>query len=204
MAAMEDGEIPKPVQKVTLTPWALCVTVLLGPAVLVWIVRGAAFAAQCEPGPGLCAGMPIGAGLRDTLLLAWMVSTDALLLIGLSILATLAAFRACRPLLGTLSLLLLPILSPVLPMIAVLVSRYEDCPVSTDGIGSCVLWGASMGMSFHTAAIARDFVYGIVPYTFALTVMLGLLGFFFARPRAPAPPHPMEQMRRMTSREDFQ
>ena len=198
MAAMVDEEIPKPVQKVTLTPWGLCVTVLLGPALLVWIVRGAAFAAQCEPGPGLCAGMPIGAGLRDALLLAWMVSTDALLLIGLSILATLAAFRACRPLLGTLSLLLLPILSPVLPMIAVLVSRYEDCPVSTDGIGSCVLWGASMGMSFHTAAIARDFVYGIVPYTFALTVMLGLLGFFFARPRAPAPPHPMEQMRRMT------
>jgi hypothetical protein len=204
MAAMEDGEIPRPVQKVTLTPWGLCVAVLLGPAALVWIVRGAAFAAQCEPGPGLCAGMPIGAGMRDALFLAWMVSTDALLLIGLSIIATLAAFRACRPLLGTLSLLLLPILSPVLPMIAVLVSRYEDCPVSTDGIGSCVLWGASMGMSFHTAAIARDFVYGIVPYTFALTVMLGLLGFFFARPRAPAPPHPMEQMRRMTSHEDFQ
>ena len=198
MAAMEEEEIPTPERRVTLTPWGLCAAVLLGPALLVWIVRGAAFAAQCEPGPGLCAGIPIGAGMRDVLFLAWTVSTDALLLVGLSIIATLSAFRAHRPLLGTLSMLLLPILSPVLPMIAVLVSRYEDCPVSTDGIGSCVLWGASMGMSFHTAAIARDFVYGIVPYTFALTVMLGLLGFFFARPRAPALPHPMEQMRRMT------
>ena len=195
---MEDGELPRSAQEVSLTPWGVCVAVLLGPAVLVWMVRGAAYALQCEPGPGLCAGMPIGAGLRDALSLAWAVSTDALLLVGLSIIATLAAFRAHRPLLGTLSLLLLPILSPVLPMIAVFVSRYEDCPVSTDGIGSCMLWGASMGMSFHTAAIARDFVYGIVPYTFSLTVMLGLLGFFFARPRAPAPPHPMEQMRRMT------
>jgi len=198
---MESGDLPKPESRVSLTPWALCVTVLLGPALLVWIVRGVAFAAQCQPGPALCRGLPIGAGLRDSLTLSWMVSTNTTLLVGLSLIATFAAFRACRPLLGTLSLLLLPILSPVLPMIAVLVSRYEDCPVSTDGIGSCMLWGASMGMSFHTAAIARDFVYGIVPYTFALTVMLGLVGFFFARPRAPAPPPPMEQMRRMT--DDF-
>jgi len=195
---MEDGELPKPAARVTLTPWALCVTVLLGPAALVWIVRGVAFAAQCNPGPDACHGMPIGAGLRDALALSWSVSTSATLLIGLSLIATFAAFRACRPLLGTLSILLLPILSPVLPMIAVLVSRYDDCPVSTDAIGSCQLWGASMGMSFHSAAMARDFVYGVVPYTFALTVMLGLLGFFFARPKAPPPPHPMEQMRRMT------
>jgi hypothetical protein len=35
-----------------------------------------------------------------------------------------------------------------------------------------------------------------------LTVMLGLLGFFFARPRPPAPPPPMEQLRRMTHDEE--
>jgi len=188
----------KPAARVSLTPWALCVAVLLGPAALVWVVRAIAFALQCAPGPEPCRGIPIGAGLRDALALSWDVSTSTTLLIGLSLIATLAAFRAYRPLLGTLSLLLLPILSPVLPMIAVLVSRYDDCPVSTDAIGSCQLWGASMGMSFHSAAMARDFVYGVVPYTFALTVMLGLLGFFFAHPKAPPPPPPMEQLRRMT------
>jgi hypothetical protein len=184
-------------------PWALCVVVLLGPSLLVWAVRGVAFAVQCDPGPAPCHGMPLGAGLRDALSLSWTVSTSTLLVVGLSLVATLAAFRACRPLLGTLSLLLLPILSPVLPMIAVMMSRYEDCPVSADGIGSCELWGASMGMSFHNAAMARDFVYGIFPYTFALTFMLGVLGFFFARPRSPAPPHPMAQMRRMTRDDEF-
>jgi hypothetical protein len=180
----------------SLTPWAICVALLLGPSLLVWIVRLTAFAAQCGPGPEPCHGIPLGAGLRDALTLSWAVSTNTLFLIGISIIATLAAFRAYRPMLGTLTLLLLPVLSLVLPMLAVLFSRYEDCPVSTDGIGSCVLWGASMGMSFHTAAQARDIVYGIVPYTFSLTVMLGVLGFFFARPRHIPPPHPMAQMRR--------
>jgi len=195
---MEEEELPKEAARPTLTPWAITVAVLLGPAILVWVVRSVAFAAQCAPGPELCRGMPLGAGLRDALTLSWAVSTNTLFLIGLSIFATLAAFRACRPMLGTLTLLLLPILSLVLPMIAVLVSKYEDCPVSTDAIGSCTLWGASMGMSFHNAALARDIVYGIVPYTFALTVVLGLLGFFFARPKPPAPLTPMEQLRRMT------
>jgi hypothetical protein len=180
----------------SLTPWAVCVALLLGPALLVWIVRLTAFAVQCAPGPDACHGIPLGGGLRDALTLSWAVSTNTLFLISVSIVATLAAFRAYRPMLGTLTLLLLPILSLVLPMLAVLFSRYEDCPVSTDGIGSCMLWGASMGMSFHTAAQARDIVYGIVPYTFSLTVMLGVLGFFFARPRHVPPPHPMAQMRR--------
>lgn len=167
----------------------------MGPAVLVWVVRLTALTAQCSPGPQLCHGLPLGAGLRDALNLAWAVSTNTWLLIGLSIVATLSAFRSWRPMLGTLTLLLLPILSLVVPMLAVLASRYDDCPVSTDGIGSCQLWGAAMGMSFHTAAQARDIVYGVVPYTFALTVMLGLLGFFFARPKSPPPP-PRHQMRR--------
>ncbi len=180
----------------SLTPWALCVAVLMGPAVLVWAVRLTALAAQCTPGPELCHGLPLGAGLRDALNLAWAVSTNTWILIGLSIIATLSAFRAHRPMLGTLTLLLLPVLSLVVPMLAVLLSRYDDCPVSTDGIGSCQLWGASMGMSFHTAAQARDIVYGVVPYTFALTVMLGLLGFFFCRPKITPPPHPMAGMRR--------
>ncbi len=178
----------------SLTPWALCVAVLIGPAMLVWFVRVVTLAAQCAPGPGLCRGVAFGGGLRDALALDWAVSTNIPLLIALSILATLFAFRACRPMLGTLTLLLLPVLALLLPMLVVLVTRYDDCPVSTDAIGSCQLWGASMGMSFHSAALARDLIYGVVPYTFSLTVMLGVLGFFFARPRPPKPPHPMAHM----------
>jgi len=190
---MDETEIPTKAAP-TLTPWALCVAVLLGPAVLVWFVRIVTLAAQCAPGPGLCHGVAFGAGLRDTLALSWLVSTNAPVLIALSILATLLAFRAYRPMLGTLTLLLLPVLSLLLPMLAVLSARYEDCPVSTDAIGSCQLWGASMGMSFHNAALARDIIYAVVPYTFSLTVMLGVLGFFFARPPKVKPPHSMAHM----------
>ncbi|GAA0567187.1 hypothetical protein [Rhizomicrobium electricum] len=182
-------------RRASLRPWALVVAVLLGPSILVWTVRLTALFAGCTPGPGRCHGMALGAGFRDALGLAWAISTSPLLLMGLALAATLLAFRACRPLLGTLSLLALPILTPMLPIVAVLVSRYDGCAVSTDALGSCQLWGAGMGMSFHNAAIARDVVYSIVPYTFALAVMLGILGFFFARPKAAPAPHPMAQMR---------
>jgi ABC-type microcin C transport system permease subunit YejB len=169
---------------------------LLGPSLLVWIVRGVAYAAQCHPGPELCQGMMLGSGLRDTLALAWGVSTNTFFLIAVSIAATLAAFTARRPLLGTLSLLLLPILALVLPMFAVLTAHYNDCAVNNDGIGNCTLWGAQMGMSFHTAATVPDIIYGLMPFSFSLTLMLGLLGFFFARPRGHrSPPHLGAQMR---------
>ena len=186
----------------SLRPWALCVAVMIGPSLLVWTVRLSALFAGCAPGPGACHGIPLGAGLRDALNLAWVVSTSSLLLVGLSLAATLLAFRAYRPLTGTLSLLSLPILTPMLPILVVLSARYDGCAVSPDGIGSCALWGASMGMAFHNAAIARDTVFGIVPYTFALTVMLGVLGFFFARPKAPPEPHPMAKMRHSLGEDD--
>lgn len=184
-------------------PWALCVAAMLGPALLVWIVRLTALFAGCAPGAELCRGLPLGAGFRDTLDLAWVVSTSPILLGALGLLAMFLAFRACRPLTGTLSLLLLPILAPMLPILAVLSSRYEGCSVSSDGIGSCALWGAAMGMSFHNAAIARDVVFGIFPYTFALTFMLGVLGFFFARPKPPAA-RPTASMRHHHDDDDFE
>jgi hypothetical protein len=178
------------------TIWAVCVALLLVPSLLVWIVRGAAYAVQCQPGPAPCHGMMLGGGLRDALALAWGVSTNTLFLIAVSVAATLAAFVARRPLLGTLSLLLLPILALALPMLAVFTSRYGDCAVNSDGIGNCTLWGARMGMSFHTAASVPDIIYSLMPYSLSLTLMLGLLGFFFARPREHQPvPHLSAQMR---------
>lgn len=186
-----------------MTPWALCFAVLMGPAVLVWIVRATAFFAGCTPGPGVCRGMPIGAGLRDTLALSWVTGTSGFWLITISVVATLAAFRACRPMTGTLTLLVLPILSPILPIIAVLTARDESCTISSDGIGNCQLWGAAMGMSFHNAAIARDVVFAIVPYTVSLSVMLGILGFFFARPKAPPVSHSSAHMHHYDDEERF-
>ena len=183
-------------KRTALTIWGVCVSLLLGPSLLVWIVRGAALAMQCQPGPQLCRGMMLGGGLRDALMLAWGVSTNTFFLIAVSIAATLAAFVARRPLVGTLSLLLLPILALVLPMLAVLTARHDDCAVNNDGIGNCTLWGAPMGMSFHTAASVPDIIYGLMPFSFSLTLMLGLLGWFFARPREYQPPtHLGAQMR---------
>ena len=194
---MDEGEHSTHGTHGTLTLWAVCVAVLLGPAALVWIVRGAAYAVHCAPGPELCHGMVLGGGLRDALGLAWVVSTNTFFLVAVSIVATLAAFSARRPLLGTLSILLLPILALVLPMLAVLTAKYDDCPVSSDGIGNCTLWGATMGMSFHTAASVPDIIYGLMPYSFSLALMLGLLGWFFARPRHHRPQqHATAHMRR--------
>ncbi|MGA7674009.1 MAG: hypothetical protein WCA78_03065 [Rhizomicrobium sp.] len=195
---MEGTENITPNKRTALTIWGVCVSLLLGPSLLVWIVRGAAYAVQCQPGPELCHGMMLGGGLRDALTLAWGISTNTFFLIAVSIAATLAAFTAHRPLLGTLSLLLLPILALVLPMLAVVSSRYGDCSVNNDGIGDCTLWGAQMGMSFHTAASVPDILYALTPFSFALTLMLGLLGWFFARPRVRKPSlHETAHMRRI-------
>lgn len=193
---MEGQETHTHKKHTALTVWGVCVTLLLGPSVLVWIVRGTGYALHCTPGPDLCHGIMLGGGLRDTLALAWSISTDTFLLIATSIVATLAGFFARRPLLGTLSMLLLPILALVIPMMAVFTAKYDDCPVSSDGIGNCTLWGAQMGMSFHTAAGARDIIYDITPYTFALAAMLGVLGWFFSRPRKRPKSHAAAQMRR--------
>lgn len=183
---------------VTLIIFLICIAVLLGPSLLVWIIRGVGFAAQCAPGPDLCRGMTLGGGLRDALALAWGISTDITLLIVLATIAAVACFSARRPLAGTLCLLLLPLITPVLPMLAVLVSRYEGCEINADGIGNCTLWGAQMGRSFHVAAAVPDMIYGFVPYSIALTLMIGLLGWFLARPKAPPPPivHGTARMRR--------
>ena len=184
-----------------LTLWGACVVLLLGPSALVWIVRSIAFAGQCAPGPELCHGMTLGGGLHDALVLAWGVATNTLFLITVSVVATLAAFFARRPLMGTLSLLLLPILALVLPTLAVFTTKYDNCPISSDGIGNCTLWGAQMGMSLHTAANVPDVIFAVTPYSFALTAVLGVLGYFFARPRKPqAAVHLAAQMRNFEER----
>ncbi|HWA91906.1 MAG TPA: hypothetical protein VG889_17840 [Rhizomicrobium sp.] len=179
-----------------LIVFTLCVAVLLGPSLLVWIVRGVGFAAQCAPGAELCRGMQLGGGLRDALALAWSVGTDILLTIVLSVIAAVACFAARRPLMGALALVLLPILTPVLPMLAVYVSRYDGCEINPDGIGTCMLWGARMGRSFHTAATVPDMIYGFVPYSFAVALVVSIIGWFLSRPKPEAPLHATARIRR--------
>jgi hypothetical protein len=193
---MEGQEFTREKPPVALMVWALCIAVLLGPAVLVWIVRGVGFAAQCAPGPDSCRGIPLGGGLRDALSLAWGVGTDVLLMMVLALIAAVACFAARRPLAGAVCLVLLPIVTPVLPMLAVFVSRYDGCEINPDGIGTCILWGAKMGRSFHTAATIPDMIYGFVPYSFALALMVSLLGWFLARPKPQPAMHATARMRR--------
>jgi hypothetical protein len=123
--------------------------------------------------------------MYDALTLAWVLPTNSLALLVLAFIAAIAAICARRFLLGALTLLVIPILSLVLPMIAVMTSTYDNCSVNEGGIGDCPLWGANMGMAFHRAANVGDIVYSFVPYTFSAALMLGVLGWFFTRPRVP-------------------
>lgn len=178
----EDDDLPAPRKRNTaLNIWAACVALLLGPSLLVWIVRAVALAAQCAPGADLCHGIALGGGLRDALTLAWLVVSNTLFLIVVSLIAAVASVFARRPLLGASTLLLLPLGALMLPMAAVYSALTGDCHVSEAGIGDCTLWGAQMGMSFHTAASVPWLIYGFAPYSFSLALMLGIIGWFVTR-----------------------
>lgn len=172
-----------------LKVWAACVFVLLAPALFVWLLRCAALAAHCAPGPQLCHGIALGSGLRDALFFAWMVGANSFWLVLIAVGAALTALLARQPLIAALTLLLLPLATLMLPMAAVYSARYPGCSVSEAGIGDCALWGANMGVSFHAAADVPWQIYNFAPYSFALALMLGVLGWFFTRPRTV--PHAM-------------
>jgi hypothetical protein len=176
--------------------FAVASFVLIGPAILVWIVRLAGYAESCAPGPGLCQGAPLGLGLRDALDLAWALPSNTFLLVMVAVAAAIAGIFARRPLLSAAALLLLPVAALVLPMVAVVSAHYDGCTIDESGVGDCVLWGARMGMSFHTAAQVPGLIFDFFPYTAALALMLGLLGWFFSQPR-PARSHAMARMRRL-------
>jgi hypothetical protein len=182
-----EGAISERPRNTAITVWAVCCAFLLAPSVLVWAVRGTAYAMQCAPGPDLCHGMTLGAGLRDALELAWALPTNSLLLLALAFTAAIGAVCARRVMLGTITLIGVPVAALILPMIAVFTSLHDGCQVNDGGVGDCMLWGANMGMAFHTAASVNDLVYGFAPFTFAAALMLGMLGWFFNRPKEPRP-----------------
>ncbi len=178
----------------------VCLTVLLGPSLLVWIVRGAGFVAGCAPGPQSCHGTMLGWGLQASLALAWAIGTDVVLLIALATVAAAACFAMRRPIAGGAALLVLPIVPSVLPMLAVYISRYPGCEISPDGIWPCMFWGTTMGRTFHTAASVPDLIYGFAPYSFAIALVVGVIGWFVMRSRATSATRTGVQFRRF---EDF-
>lgn len=163
--------------------WWLCAALLVGPSLLVWFVRITALAAHCAPGPHLCHSMPLGGGLRDTLALSWLIGSSTFLILFLGLVSAVAALALRRPLMASLGLLVLTICAVILPVAAVSASAYPGCQINEDGIGDCVLWGAHMGMSFHEAAIVSADLGDTMPYSFALALMVGAVGFVFCRPR---------------------
>ncbi len=178
-----DPPPPPPPRHRELTVWLICAIILIVPSLLVLSVRGTALALHCAPGPQLCNGMALGGGLRDALDLAWFVANDTLVSIGIALIAALAALKARRPLMAALTMLILPVAALVLPWAAVFTSLHPDCAPNEDGVGECVLWGAKMGMSVHNAARAESLVFSMVAYTFALALMIGVIGLLFFRPR---------------------
>lgn len=170
-----------PKRNTAIRTWAFIAALMVGPSLLVWIVCATAKGLGCTPGPALCHGMALGGGLRDTLNLAWMIGTDTSALVLLGIAAAIAALCARMPLVAALSALMLPLMALGLPALAVDVSTYDGCAANEAGIGTCQLWGAAMGMSFHHAAQAPWLLYDVVPYSFAAAIMLGLIGWLFVR-----------------------
>ena len=166
--------------------WWLCAALLLGPSLLVWTVRLIALAMRCEPGPLPCRGIALGAGLQDTLDLAWFIGANAAACLAVGFVAAIAALRLRRPAMAGISVLLLPPAALVLPTLAVFTTLYSGCEINDAAVGSCSVWGAAMGMTFHRAAMAPWIIYGIVPYAFALALMIGAIGFLFFRPRPEA------------------
>lgn len=170
--------------------WLGLVMVLLGPALLAWLVRGLGFAFGCTPGPTTCHSLPLGLPLRVTLDLAWLVTADLAVLIILALAAAIAALVAQRPVLATASAFSLPMAAIILPTLAAFSSGYRGCMPDESISQECPLWGASMGMSLHNAAMAQWLLYMVIPYSVAAAVVLGLIGLVFFRRRQTAPSRP--------------
>ena len=161
--------------------WLIGLAVLLVPALAAWVVRLIGLALQCEPSAASCLGAPLdavmGAALRTTLDISWLVSTTAPLTLGVAIFAALAAVVALRPVGAALTLLIAPLAALLLPTILVSFTKYEDCQVNVDGLGDCKVWGESMGMAFHTAASASQLIYTYTPIVVAGALVVGLFGW---------------------------
>lgn len=165
--------------------WLAGLAIMLVPSLAAWVVRGIGLALQCDPSGAACIGSPfdaaLGAALRGTLDLAWLVSTTVPLTLGIAFLAALAAIVALRPVSAALTILIAPLAALLLPTLLVSFTTYEGCQVNPDGLGDCKVWGETMGMSFHNAASAPQLIYTYTPIIVAGALVMGLLGWIVLR-----------------------
>jgi hypothetical protein len=178
-----DPPPPLPKRRRAIIVWAIAAAILIVPSLTVWIVRGAAFALSCAPGPDPCRHLPFGPVLHQMFGLSWLIASDSFLAVILGLVAAIAALIARRPLLACLSMLILPVAALVLPALAADVTRYPGCRANEIGSDGCTLWGRHMGTVFHHAATTPNLLYNFAPYVFALAVMIALVGFAFFRPK---------------------
>jgi len=150
----------------------LVVAFALLPALAAWAVIGLGAALGCDPaGPG-CRGLPLAALLRLSLDLAWGWAMGLGVVLGFA--AALAAILLAS-LWRALVAGLLALVCIALPIAAVAVAAHEDCMVNEGGVGDCVIWGGSMGETFHAAAVIPWFAILAVPAA-GVTLLVGLIG----------------------------
>lgn len=161
--------------------WLAGLALLLVPALAAWVVRLIGFAFSCAPKSSGCLSSPfdgmMGAALKGTLDLAWMVSTNAAVMLGLAFIASFAAIVALRPLSAALTMFFAPLASLLLPKLLVNITAYNGCAVNADALGDCKVWGESMGKAFHNAAFASQLFYAYTPIMVAGALVVGLLGW---------------------------
>jgi len=129
--------------------WIALVIALL-PPVIGYGVLGFGYVQGCAPSELACGGAPIGEWLKSATSFSWQwafgFAPALALLMGL-----------CGALLGSIWRALIAALTPlaaiVLPSVLVMSAAHETCMVNEGGVGDCVVWGVSMGDTFHTASI---------------------------------------------------
>lgn len=135
-----------------LVAWltALAVAGALLPAGLGWVVLGLGAILGCPTEAPGCAGLPLGPWLKWSLDWAWLWAVGG------------AAFPAIAVLIGGMIRVRfwmvflaagLPPLAWLLPMTVVMQAAHAACMVNEGGVGDCVVWGTSMGMTFHAAPV---------------------------------------------------
>ncbi len=104
--------------------WWAAASLMIAPVLLAWVVRAAAFATDCQPGPTACFDTlfdnGLGPALKDFLDLSWLVGAGFVLTPTLTTIAALAAALAARPLRAGISALFLPLIALLLPILLVM------------------------------------------------------------------------------------
>jgi len=166
------------------TIWLLGVLAFAAPALAGWAILGTGHFHGCVFGAAACAtGPQLGTLFKQSLDVAWIVGLNAAVLVPLGAVVALAAILARSPGRAFIGVFGGPTAALFLPILVVASAMYPGCRVDEGG-GSCTFWGAAMGDSFSTAAVAPWLVYIIPPVAFAAALAVMLIAFVVKRQRA--------------------